>query len=219
MFYGGGKPAVPGLMSRESIGYAYSFDGLHWTKYGRNPVAVREAEFNASAFAEVQALYKPPFVYCYHSLRFAHPLPGRENRPFPSAQDLGVQVLAVQRPFALEFPVLNKPRIEAGQETTLAIEDTRCVPLGNIANASLTFECRFDPAAKNGVRIHVRSSLDGGRFDTEDFISYEVSPSPGQQVCQTFRLPTEVRFVKVLIENLDPAKPITDTNLSAMLRG
>jgi hypothetical protein len=218
MFYGGGKPAIPGLLSRESIGYAYSFDGFHWTKYTRNPVAVREAEPGASALAEVHALFKPPFVYCYHSLRFSRPQPGREKL-FPCAQNLGVQVLAVQRPFSLEFPVISRRQIEAGKQTTLVDGDSHCVPLGNVSSASITVECKFNSEAKTGLRIHMRSSPDGERFDTEDLAVQEVEPKPGKLVRQSFALPTAIRFLKVIIENLDTSMPVTDIALSATLRG
>ena len=43
MFYGGAKRYEPRMLTRESIGYAYSFDGYHFFKYARNPVARQEA--------------------------------------------------------------------------------------------------------------------------------------------------------------------------------
>ena len=64
MFYGGTKLLGPRL---ESIGYAYSFDGLKFFKFGGNPVAARQANPNAAAFAEVHAIMEPPFIYLYHT--------------------------------------------------------------------------------------------------------------------------------------------------------
>lgn len=82
----------------EALGYAYSFDGFKWFKYGKNPVAVRQANPNASAFAEVHAIIELPYIYIYHTLRPEH----YEGRNYPwviDGEDLGVQVLATQRPF------------------------------------------------------------------------------------------------------------------------
>ena len=69
-FYGGVKAYEPRMLSRESIGYAYSFDGYNWIKYGLNPVATRDANPNAASFAELRTIWEPPFIYVYHTLRY-----------------------------------------------------------------------------------------------------------------------------------------------------
>ena len=52
------------ILTRESIGYASSRDGINWTKYSGNPVATREAEPNAAAYAEVHAIVEPLSSTC-----------------------------------------------------------------------------------------------------------------------------------------------------------
>ena len=99
MFYGGAKLYKPRIASRESIGYAYSFDGVRFVKFGRNPVATREAEPNAAAYSEVHSILEPQFVYIYHTLRYKRPWRARFQPQFPTVEDLGVQVLVTQRPF------------------------------------------------------------------------------------------------------------------------
>jgi hypothetical protein len=206
-------------MSRESIGYAYRRDGIHWTKYGRNPVAARQAEPNAAAYAEVRALWEPPFVYCYHTLRYKSPWRERDQEVFPNVEDLGVQVLVTQRPFALDMPVLRRENLDAGEWTSLSLEETRCVALSGTRSASLSTTCRFHDAAKKGARIHVRSSVDGEHFDTVDLQTVDVEVAPGEVVRQTFPVTLGGKFIRVMIENRDADRPISDVAVDATLRG
>ena len=68
LFYGGAKLYAPRRLTRESIGYAYSFDGFNWKKYGLNPVITREACPQLACFAEVHAIFEQPFIYLYHTV-------------------------------------------------------------------------------------------------------------------------------------------------------
>jgi len=92
LFYGGAKLHPTRICTKESIGYAYSFDGVNFVKHPDNPIAVREKSPDAAAFAEVHSYCEHPFVYLYHTLRYN----SREGD-----EDMGVQVLATQRPFRL----------------------------------------------------------------------------------------------------------------------
>jgi hypothetical protein len=118
MFYGGGKPYDPRILTRESIGYAYSFDGVHWIKYGLNPVVTRELNPNAAAFAEVHTIMEPPFIYLYHTLRYKKPWRPRFEKQFPSVEDLGVQVLVTQR--GAGHPEAVQSRYAASEEVFVA---------------------------------------------------------------------------------------------------
>jgi len=80
-FYGGSRIAnIEGASEQEvekirqrvqeSIGYAYSKDGFHWTKYAHNPVIPNTNIPNAAAFAEVHTLIEYPSIYCYYTLRY-----------------------------------------------------------------------------------------------------------------------------------------------------
>jgi len=217
MFYGGAKLYVPRILSRESVGYAYSFDGFHFIKYGRNPVATREAEPNAAAYSEVHSILEPPFVYVYHTLRYEKPWRERFKPQFPTVEDLGVQVLVLERPFSLDVPVLNRPSLAPGRTTALG--DSPAVALGHVARAALTVECTFKEEAKRGVRLHVRSSPDGLKYDTTDLYTLEVGPAPGQTCQQTFTLAPNVRFIKALVTNLDSSESVCDLKVTATLGG
>jgi len=208
MFYGGTEIYGPRL---ESIGYAYSFDGFKFTKYGRNPVAKRQANPNAAAFAEVHAIIEPPFIYLYHTLRYER----RGNRSFPWTEDLGIQVLVTERPFSLDMPVLNLESLDAGKTTPL--DDSPPVCLSNAKKAALTAECTYSQNAKKALRIHVRSSYDGINYDTSDLYTFDNEVKPGQLSRKTFELDTKVRFIKVLVENPDESESVSNVRITASL--
>lgn len=217
MFYGGAKLYKPRIVTRESIGYAYSFDGFNFTKHGRNPVATREANPNASAFAEVHSIIEPPFIYIYHTLRYKKPWRARFEKQFPTVEDLGVQVLATATPFALDMPVLNRETL--APKTTTALIDSPPVCLSNVKQVALTAECTYSPNATGGIRIHVRSSYDGIHFDTTDLYTLEMECNAGQLARKTFELDTKVRFLKVLVGNSDESESISNVTITATLGG
>jgi hypothetical protein len=210
MFYGGTEYHGPRV---ESVGYAYSFDGFKWYKYGQNPVARRQANPNAAAFAEVHAIIEPPFVYLYHTLRPEH----HNGDDYPWVEDLGVQVLVTEAPFSLEMPVLGVESLGAGKTTKLV--DCPPVSLANVAGVSLTVECAYSKKATMPIRLHVRSSADGLKYDTTDLTLFDNDFIAGKTAQKTLDLNTNVRFIKVIIENLDRSRAASDIKVIASLSG
>ena len=208
MFYGGTERYGPRL---EHIGYAYSLDGFNFVKYGRNPVAVRNANPNAAAFAEVHAIIEPPFIYIYHTLRYTH----KDNDDYPWIEDLGVQVLATQTPFSIDMSVLDLPTL--APQTTTALEDSPPICLSHINRFALTAECSYSSNAKKPIRIHVRASYDGVKYDTADLYTLVSVLQPGQKARRTFPLESKVRFVKVLVENADASESVSELRITAHL--
>lgn len=211
MFYGGAKRYDPRMLTRESIGYAYSFDGYHFIKYAQNPVARREDDPNAAAFAEVHALFQPPFVYLYHTLRYIH----SKNARFPNVEDLGVEVLATRKRFRLAMPVLELNTLNPGATTSLS----QCPDI-NVENASTlaaTVKCRYEPQAHAGLKIHVRSSDDGVHYDTSDLETFESSVQPDKESQTTHVILTNTRFIKLLIENQDSQHAVSGVHVVATL--
>jgi len=218
MFYGGTK-----WEKLETAGYACSLDGFHWMKHVDNPVAPRENNPDASAFAEVHALWEYPFYYVYHTLRYS------SRADFePWAEDIGVQILATDTPFRLSMPAvsleslapgqisdLNHPLYESGRTARLS----GCPPISLTAasSVSLTTECTCHEKAERSLRVHVKSSSDGIHFDTEDLCSFDIAPKAGERVRKTQGLQAEVMYIKVQVENLDKKQAVSDVRVTVTL--
>ena len=200
IFYGAAKWA-----KLESIGYAYSFDGYNFVKHPCNPVAPRENNPDASGFAEVHALWEPPFFYLYHTLRYIS----------RGGEDLGVQILTTNPSFRLPMPVISFDSIAPG--TTSELQDCPPISLAHISDLALTAECTYHADAKSGLRIHVRASCDGINCDSEDLSTVDIPLVPGQNVCKTVDLDTNAMFIKVLVENLDNAHEVANVKVTATL--
>jgi len=200
IFYGAAK-----WRKLESIGYAYSFDGYRFMKHPRNPVAPRESNPDASAFAEVHAIWEPPFFYVYHTLRYIS----------KGGEDLGVQILATTPLFRLPMPTLFLDSLAAG--TTSALTTCPPISLAHISELALTAECTYHADAKAGLRIHVRASYDGINYDAEDLSTFDIPFAPGQTISKTVELDFNVMFLKVLAENLDNAHEMTNVKVTATL--
>jgi hypothetical protein len=208
IFYGGAKLHPRRIVSQESIGYAWSTDGIAFAKHPLNPVAPREANPDAGAFAEVHAYFEPPFIYLYHTLRY-------NSRP--GAEDLGVQVLATSRPFRLSMPVLRADMLPARSITDL--DQCRPISLARATTCALSVEYTCAAEAQAGLRLHVRGSTDGLRYDTENLRTFDLPCRPGQTVRATFDFEPRAMFAKVCIGNLDHSQPARALRLDATLGG
>ena len=217
MFYGGTKLYNPRMLSRESIGYAYSYDGSHFIKYGRNPVATRLAYPNMGSMSEVHAIIELPYIYLYHTLRYKEPWYPGDEKKFPGAEHIGVQVLATQTPFSIDMPILTKDILPAGATTKSSMDEAPPVTLSAIHRLALTAECQYSPQAKKGIRLHVRTSHDGYKWDTTDLVSLDHEFIPGQLCHKSFDVNTNARFIKVMVENLDKLADVSDIQITATL--
>ncbi|MGC2657459.1 MAG: hypothetical protein WA324_05750, partial [Bryobacteraceae bacterium] len=200
MFYGGAKEYVPRRLTQESIGYAYSLDGEHFIKYGGNPVALRESSPNAAAFAEVHAYFEPPFVYAYHTLRYLDPKLAMKPGDIDT-EDLGVEVLVTQSAFTLPVPVLVQDSLPARSATKLS----ECPPisLNGASEVTLVASADYETGAKAGLRVHIRSSVDGMNYDSADLLTFEDDLEPGATGQKTVALEAHGPFIKAFVENLD----------------
>lgn len=212
MFQAGAKEYAPRIKTRESVGYAYSYDGFHFTEYGLNPIATREANPNAAAFAEPRVLIEFPYIYIYHTLRYK-----QENPPYANLEDIGVQVIATQTPFRFAMPILVKDKIAPGESTIL--EESPPVCLSHIKAIALTAHCEYDPAAQGPIRLHVVSSSDGLVYDTADLYTFDHDFQPGKMARKTFEFNTHVRFLKTIVENLDKEAAVSKVKIIATLAG
>ena len=211
MFYGGTPMYDP--RRQEDIGYAYSFDGFEWFKYGRNPVATRQDCPNIASFSEVHTVIKAPFIYLYHTQRYKK----KDGKDYPWMEDLGVQVLVTEKPFQLDMPLLSVDALPAGQTTPLA--DVPPVSLSHISRLAITAQCTYSKKARGRLRLHLVSSPDGITYDRLDFATLDMKVLPNCQVIKTFAVDPAVRFIKVLAENMDASEPLADLKITATLGG
>ncbi len=96
-FYGGGNLEDSRANVKESIGYAYSYDGIHFTKYQDNPVIHRldvRDDHRVSALAEVHFQIDLPFIYIVATERWEENWGGRTSCPW--CEDLAIQVLEIK---------------------------------------------------------------------------------------------------------------------------
>ena len=81
---------------KESIGYAYSSDGIHFTKYEGNPVINRldvRDDHRVSALAEVHFEIDMPYIYIVATERWEENWGGRRGCPW--CEDLAIQVIEI----------------------------------------------------------------------------------------------------------------------------
>lgn len=208
LFYGGAKTYTPRIKTRESIGYASSRDGFHFTRHPANPIAPREAQPNAAAFAEVHTLVEPPFIYAFHTLRYidSEHVPHAKGRT-SVLEDLGVQVLVTQRSFKLPMPVCTLDSLPAGSVTELS--DCPPICLLNVSRITLTIACEGAAA----LRVHVSASRDGIVFDATDLMTFDCLGR------RTVELKPKAAFIKVRIKNLDGKLSCRKIQVTALLEG
>lgn len=204
MFYGGTK-----WKKLERIGYAYSCDGFHFTKYPGNPIALTEHSPNSEAFSEVHTWIEPPLIYLYHTIRYKDMDFGRE--------DIGVQVMATENSFRFAMPLLQIGALEAKKQTSLDL----CPPvrLEHVKSVALTIEANYHPEAKNGLCVHILGSCDGMRYDTEDLHTFKIPLKKGKSVCKSIEMRPRTMYIKITLENLDKSKKVSDLTLTATLGG
>jgi len=89
------------------------------------------------------------------------------------------------------------------------------VSLESASGCALTVECTYDPQAKAGLRLHVRSSYDGLAYDNADLYTFDLEPSPGETARKTVELSSKVCFFKVICENLDESGNVSNLQLTA----
>jgi len=110
--------------------------------------------------------------------------------------------------------ILDEASIAAA--TTTALGDCTAIDLsGGPTTLALTVECTYNAGAAQGIKIHVRTSYDGTNWDTIDWDSWTPSFTAGATIRQTKHYDTSPMYVKVLIENLDPAQTVTDVAVVA----
>jgi len=117
--------------------------------------------------------------------------------------------------------VVEGPLVRPGESTELSdCYPAICLQPGE--TLALTFECTYPAEASRPAKVHVYTSYDGERWDTEEQrdasgrpIFGDVALRPGDVLRQTTGLSVSARFIKVTVENPDPAQSIRDVKVIA----
>ncbi len=205
VFYGGAKLHPTRILSRESIGYAWSDDGIEFHRHPLNPVAGRQAVPNAAAFAEVHARFEPPLVYCYHTLRYVDA--ERDN-----VEDVGAQVLALSRPYQVTVPVVHRAQLEPGETAAPAMGAPLC--FGGAQRAALTVTATF-AAAADRLEVTVAPSPDG-RLASQPGEQWSRGPGPA---AVTRALPLITPFARLEVRHAGSGAPVRDVQATLSLQG
>ncbi len=114
------------------------------------------------------------------------------------------------------YNLMDLATLVGGATSTLA----NILPVIAGRSFAITVTLTYNGAATAGSRIHLRTSYDGTNYDTEDWDTWAPTGFvAGVTIRQTKIYDNDVRFVKVLVENLDAVNAITDINITATVRG
>jgi len=83
---------------------------------------------------------------------------------------------------------------------------------------ALTIAVTYNALATRGIRVHPRSSYDNSNYDTEDWTTFwDPQFTAGATIRETLIYYTDVNYIKVLVENLDPIQTVTNVKVTATI--
>jgi hypothetical protein len=116
-------------------------------------------------------------------------------------------------PAKYTVPLVERGTLPQGSSTSL--EDSTMVDLEGVSALALTVEATFDTAATQGIRVGIKTSTDGFKYDTTDWQTLNVDPSPGERVVRSYPVDASPRFLKVMVENKDTQRVVTKVKITA----
>lgn len=151
-----------------------------------------------------------------------------EERPIIEARQYYLNALGVWVPVTPTTPlpvdtspgakttttILDVASIDAA--TTTVLGDCAAIDLsGGPDTLTITVETTYNATATLGIKIHIRTSHDGTDYDTIDWDSWNPSFTAGATIRQMKHYDTSPMYVKVLVENLDAVRTVTDVKVIA----
>ncbi len=88
-----------------------------------------------------------------------------------------------------------------------------------LSRPALTAECTYGGRAEKPIRIHVRGSYDGLKYDTTDLYSFDNDLRFGGKARKTVELEPKVGFIKVFVRNMDQSEKVSDIKVTVTLGG
>lgn len=120
------------------------------------------------------------------------------------------------------YPIIDETSIAKSASTALV--DCTEIPTEGVKSLALTVEATFNASATSGIKIHIYTSYDAVNWDTEEQKDAEGNPVFGampfiagstQRI--TKYIPSDARFIKVTVENLDTTYLVTSVKVVATL--
>ena len=112
--------------------------------------------------------------------------------------------------------IMTLANLALGATSTLANCTTLDLRTGPV-DLALTVVATYNAAATLGLRVHVRTSPDNANWDSEDYDVWTAGFTAGIALRETVNYVSDPMYLKVLIENLDPAQTITNIAVIASL--
>ena len=110
--------------------------------------------------------------------------------------------------------ILDVPTLAA--EASTALKDCEAVDLRYVRYLAVTCQGRLHADATASLTAHVLTSVDGGKWDDEDFTSFELPVSAGVTVQKTQAVSPDPSMLKVIVENLDTLYAASDVRVWAV---
>ncbi len=195
------------LVSDALIESEFQVDTWKWNFWGNGNVLDILAIKGASMFGNRGLQAEAP-LYLYE---FYLPLLGI-GQPFETGEKLAAE----------SHTILIKSSVAASSATALD-DSSRVIPSGG--SLALTVAATYHSSATRGVKVHLYTSYDGVSWDSEELkdsldkpIFGDMPFSIGQRAQKTQDIPTNARFIKVTVENLDRTYAVSDIKVIATLR-
>jgi len=110
--------------------------------------------------------------------------------------------------------IITLANLAAGATSTLA--NCTALDLRNSPDTlALTIVATYNALATLGLRVHVRTSPDNVNWDSEDYDVWTAGFTAGATLRETENYQTDPMYLRVLIENLDPLRAITNISVVA----
>lgn len=108
--------------------------------------------------------------------------------------------------------ILTLANLAAGATSALANCASLDLRTGPV-NLALTVVATYNALATLGLRVHARTSPDNINWDTEDWDVWTAGFTAGATIRETENYVTDPMYLRILIENLDPAQAITNISV------
>jgi len=181
---------------------AVSRDLLDWTTYPA-PILTKTLPTGEGIMEKAAIVATKDFFYLYWV--------GGD-----ALKEYDVYLARVETHPPLTNTVLSLASLGAGAST--ALDDCLPIETEDWKSLAITCEASFATGATAGLRVHLRTSMDNVDYDEDDLDYFDVTHRPGAVGRKTAFVETDMKFLKVIVENLDTTNPVSDLKVKMAVR-